>query len=115
MKKYGHFVVRIESPIVLLERIKAAWQVHDLAVDRCAFVTDVEYTKDELREPDPYFHSPPHLVYSQKPRLYEDDREYRYLIKCRVDVKRGWEDHLTLTLPDCGDICSAVTVEEQAV
>jgi len=110
-KKYGRFVVRIDSPIVLLERIKAAWQVHDLAVDRGAFVTDVEYTKDELREADPYFRSPPHLVYSQKPKSYEDDREYRYLIKCKIDVKRAWENHLTLTLPDCGDICS--TVAEQ--
>jgi hypothetical protein len=99
MKKYGRFVVRIDSPIVLLERIKASWQIHDLAVDRGAFVTDVEYTKDELREPDPYFRSPPHLVYSQKPRSDEDDREYRYLVKCKVDVKRAWENHLTLTLP----------------
>jgi len=115
MKKYGRFVVRIDSPIALLERIKAAWQIHDLAVDRGAFVTDVEYTKDELREPDPYFRSPPHLVYSQKPRSDEGDREYRYLIKCKVDVKRAWENHLTLTLPDCVDICSAVVAEEQAV
>ncbi len=114
MKKYGRFVVRINSPIALLERIKAAWQIHDLAVDRGAFVTHVEYTKDELREPDRYFHSPPHLVYSQKPRSYQDDREYRYLLKCKVDVKRAWGNHLILTLPDCGDICSAVTVEEYA-
>lgn len=109
-KKYGRFVVRINSPLVLLERIKVAWQSDDLALDGCAFISAVEYTKDELRDVDGLLLSPPHLTYSQKPRSYEEDREYRYVLQCKVDVKRAWEDHLTLRLPDCGDICSAFTL-----
>ena len=109
-KKYGRFVVRINSPLVLLERIKVAWQSHELALEGCAFMCAVEYTKDELRDADPLLLSPPHLTYSQKPRSYEEDREYRYVLQCKVDVKRAWRTHLTLTLPDCGDICSALTV-----
>jgi hypothetical protein len=110
VRKYGRFVVRINSPLVLRERLKRAWQTHDLALDDCAFIAPVEYTKDELRDPGPLFLSPPELVYSQKSRSYEEDREYRYLLNCKVDTRRAWEDHLTLTLPDCADICSAVTV-----
>src|SRR5271157_1563322 len=109
-RKYGRFMVRISSPLVLLERIRIAWQTCDLALDGDAFIAPVEYTKDELRDADPYLLSPPHLTYAQKHRSYEEDREYRYLLRCKVDTKRTWEDHLTLALPDCGDICSLETV-----
>jgi hypothetical protein len=108
-QKYGRFVVRIDSPLVLLERVKIVWRSHDLALDS-AFIAPVEYTKDELRDADPYLLSPPHLTYSQKLKSYEEDREYRFLLKCKVDAQRTWENHLTLTLPNCRDICSAVTV-----
>ncbi len=114
--KYGRFMVRIDSPLVLLERVKIAWQTHDLALDGdAAFTAPVEYTKDELRDADPYLLSPPHLTYAQKPKShegksYEEDREYRYLLLCKVDTKREWENHLTLRLGDCSDICTAVTI-----
>jgi hypothetical protein len=107
-RKYGRFMVRINNPLVLLERVKKEWQKRDLALD--GFIAPVDYTKDELRDADPYLISPPHLTYSQKPRLYEEDMEYRYLLKCKVDAQRAWANHLTLELPDCGDIFSAVTV-----
>ncbi len=109
-RKYGRFMVRINNPSVLLDRVKLAWQTHDLAVDRGAFMTPVEYTKDELRDADPYLLSPPQLTYSQKRKSYEEDREHRYFLKCRVDLQRVWENHLILTLDDCADICSAATV-----
>jgi hypothetical protein len=108
-KKYGRFMVRINEPNVLLERIKAAWQVHPLAQNDGAFVAWVEYTKDEMRETDPYFLSPPHLVYCQKRREDEVDREFRYLLKTKVDTKRTWNSHLVLRVPDCRDICSGIT------
>jgi hypothetical protein len=107
-KKYGRFMVRIDSPLVLLERIKAAWHTHDLALDGGACISPVEYTKDELRDADPLLLSPPQLTYSQKHRRHEEDREYRYVLQCRVDVKWEWENQLTLVLPDCGDICAMV-------
>jgi hypothetical protein len=109
-RKYGRFMVRINSPKALLERIQVAWRSHDLAIEDGAFIAPVEYTKHELRDPDPLLLSPPHLTYSQKPRLYQEDREYRYMLKCKVDVERLWENHLTLILRDCGDICSELTV-----
>ena len=108
--KYGRFMVRINNPSELLERIKAAWQTHELALDGCAFVASVKYTKGELRDADPYLVSPPHLTYSQKHKLDKEDREYRYLLQCKVDTKRSWADHLMLTLPDCSDICCPMTV-----
>jgi hypothetical protein len=109
-QKYGRFVVRINNPLGLLERVKVAWQSHDLALEGSAFIAPVEYTKDELRDADPYLVSPSHLTYSQKRKSYEEDREYRYLLQCKVDMKRTWENHLNLRLADCGDICSAETV-----
>jgi hypothetical protein len=107
--KYGHFMVRIHQPLVLLERIKVAWQAHSLAENDGAFVAGVEYTKDEMREADPYYSPPPHLVYLQKRRIDEMDREYRYLLQTKVDAKRNWDSHLFLTVPDCRDICSGVS------
>jgi len=112
--KYGRFMVRINSPLALRERVKRGWQTHDLALDGCAFIAPAEYTKDELRDADPNLLSPPHLTYSQKCKSYEEDREYRFLLECKVDTQRAWENHLTLTLPDCADICSVVTAEERA-
>jgi|GEM_PF-2341771 len=108
--RYGRFLVRISSPFVLLERVKAAWQSHDLALEGCAFVAPVEYTKDELSDADEYLIAPPHLTYSQKHKLHEEDKEYRYVLQCRVDASRTWDERLTLVLPDCTDICSPITV-----
>jgi len=116
VEKYGRFMVRINRPQKLLARIRAAWQQHELAEDRRdAFIAPVEYTKDELRDADAFYRSPVHLQYSQKHRSSELDREYRYLLKCKVDVKRVWESHLTLTLPNCEDLCHAPVVYEEAI
>jgi hypothetical protein len=110
-EKYGQFMVRITHPLILLDRIKTAWQGHALAEDADdAFIAPVEYTKDEMREADRFYSSSPQLVYAQKRRIDETDREYRYLLKTKVDAKRNWEPHLTLALPDCRDICSEITV-----
>jgi len=114
-RKYdAYFMVRIDRPRKLLARIRAAWQQHELAEDRRdAFIARVEYTKDELRDADASYLSPVTLQYSQKHRSHEEDREYRYMLKCKVDVKRLWEPHLTLTLPNCEDICTLSTVHEE--
>ena len=112
-RKYGPFMVRIKSPRELLARVQVAWQRHELAIECGAFIAPVEYTKDELRDADASFLSPVHLTYSQKHRSpHEEDREYRYMLKCKVDEKRLWEPHLTLTLPNCEDICTLSTVHK---
>jgi hypothetical protein len=91
-----------------------AWQSHDLALEGATCLAPVEYTKDELRDADPAWHSPPHLTYSQKHRSHEEDIEYRYVLKCKVDTRWAWANHLTHTLPDCADICSDVTVHNES-
>jgi hypothetical protein len=109
-EQYGRFMVRIKSPLVLLELVKASWQRNPLALDNSAFIAQVEYSKDELRDADRLLLSAPHLTYSQKHRSYEEDKEFRYLLKCKVDYKRAWENYVTLRLPDCDDICSLETI-----
>lgn len=77
-----------------------------MALKNGAFIAPVVYNKDGLLEPDPYLIAPFHYSYSQKLKSYEDEKEFRYVLGCKVDADREWEDSLTLTLGDCGDICS---------
>jgi hypothetical protein len=106
VKKFGRFVVRINDPLALLERIKAAWQNHPLALEGSACIAPVVYNKSGLLEPDPNLIAPVHYSYSQKATSHEEGKEFRYVLECRVDAKREWEDFLTLRLCDCRDICT---------
>jgi hypothetical protein len=103
-EKYGQFIVRINNPLKLLERIKFAWCNHELAHNGNAFIAPAIYNKDGILEPDPHLLSPPSYAYSQKPSSCEKDREYRYVLRCSVDS--GLQAYLTLNVPDCNDICS---------
>lgn len=109
--KFGKFIVRMSDPVALLDRIKAVWHKHDWSLENSAFIAPVEYNRDGLLEPDPYFLAPPHYFYSQKSELYREEREYRYLLMCTVDVTRSLPDHLDLLVPDCSDICSLIESE----
>ena len=62
--------------------------------------------KDEVLEADPYLLSPPEYSYSQKPKSYSNDREYRYVLMCRIDTNHNLPDNFTLSVPNCSDICS---------
>jgi hypothetical protein len=113
--RFGPYFVRIDDPMELLKRIEAAWQRHPLASGRCV-VVPVVYNKDELLDPAPGLLPPHEYSYSQKPRsLFEEEREFRYVLTCTADVLKlralvseglALENHLTLPLRDCGDICS---------
>jgi hypothetical protein len=105
-ERFGRFIVIIKKPAILLSRIKASWAGDSRALPDSAFVAPVAYDKDGLLRADPYLIAPPHLSYSQKPKPYSDEIEFRYILECKVDAERAWEDHLTLLLPDCNDICS---------
>ena len=105
-KKYGQVILLIKDPIKLLERIKVAWSNHPLAFEDCAFIAPVVYNKDEVLEADPYLLSPPEYSYSQKPKSYSNDREYRYVLMCRIDTNHNLPDNFTLSVPNCSDICS---------
>ena len=102
------FVVRIHDSLGLLERIKAAWQTHPLANAGHAEIIPVVYNKGGLRDPDPFLILPSEYSYSQKPARYEEEKEFRYVLECKVDATRTWRDSLSLALGACGDICSLV-------
>lgn len=135
-EKFGQFVVKISDPSSLLEWINVVWQNHRLSFEdnnHPAVLTRVIYcNKDDIQEPNPYFTPPP--VFSQKPKnngnnSFEEEKEYRYVLKCRFDrrevtddknkiklvptlnppiyhLDHGLEDHITLKLADCRSICS---------
>lgn len=104
-EKFGQFMVRINDPLALLERIKAVWKAHPWALDNnSAFIARVKYNKGEVIPPDRYLIAPPQYSYYQKPKLHDDEMEFRYVLKCKVAVRQTPEDYLTLKLPDCSDI-----------
>jgi hypothetical protein len=76
-----------------------------LAFNGTAVIAAVAYNKDGVLEPDPYLLSPPEYSYSQKPSLYMEDQEYRYVLTCSFDKTRNMQDNITLNLGDCSDIC----------
>jgi hypothetical protein len=102
------YIVRINDPMALLERINAVWRADSRASGLC-LIYPVEYNKGEVLEPTPWLIPPPNYSYCQKPRIsFEIEREFRYVLTCKVDPDRASEDqnqHVCLTLPDCSDIC----------
>jgi hypothetical protein len=59
-----------------------------------------------LVDPTPYFDAPACLTYAQKPPSFSRDREFRYVLSCKV----GTDDNpfLNLHVKSCSDICSLV-------
>jgi len=106
MNKFGTSLVRIDDPLELLERICEAWNIDNRA-SGSAFVIPVIYNKGELVDPPPYLIAPFNLAYAQKSRdPYSLDREYRYIVACKVGTKE--DDSLTLDVGCCSDICTLV-------
>jgi hypothetical protein len=108
--KFGNFLVCVNDPKTLLERIKVAWQKHPWALDGHAFVVAAVYNKDGVVEADPYLIAPPHYSYCQKAASFQDEREFRYVLTCSVDMRRKMDEHVTLSVGDCSDI---LTLEDQ--
>lgn len=108
-KKFGYFIVRINDPQALLERIKVAWQQHDWALNDHVVIVPTEYNKDEVLEPNEYLIPPHEYSYCQKPPSFSDEQEFRYVLVCRIDTKRTLNNHLTLNVGDCRDICTIVS------
>ena len=104
-KNFGRFIIRIGNPLALLERIKVVWQNHECAFADNALVAPVVYNKDELLKRDPYLNAPSDYSYSQKPKSKNCEQEFRYVLTCS-DAKRTLNDHLTLDVGDCRDICT---------
>lgn len=106
LAKFGSFIVRVNDPLRLLKRICTAWNSDERASSP-PFITPVLYNKGELVEPPPYFIAPPCLVYAQKPPSYSEDREYRYVLRCKAEARQK-DASLTLKVGVCSDICSLV-------
>ena len=104
-KKFGEFTVLISNPEVLLKRIRRAWQQHECTLNGDVELVGVAYNKDESVTPNKYLCSPPEYTYSQKPRIFSDEKEFRYTLKCSFDANRKSENHITLNVGDCTDIC----------
>jgi hypothetical protein len=109
MEKFGSYIVRINNPIELLQRIEIAWKRCPLAIGRCV-IEEVVYNKDSFLEPTPGLLAPVNYSYSQKAKSFEEEREFRFVLTCTADhIKLNTlvlNDHLSLNLPDCSDICS---------
>jgi hypothetical protein len=105
LASFGSFIVCVNEPLRLLERICDVWNKDDRAYS-AAFITPVLYNKGDLADPAPYLIAPPSLVYAQKPTSFSQEREYRYVLACKVGTKE--EPFLTLKVQPCTDICSLV-------
>lgn len=109
--KFGQFFVRINDPASLLRRIAARWRDHPLA-SGSSVIASVIYNKGEVLEPTPCLIPPPEYSYCQKPKRYEREQEFRYVLTCVADTiklkqfEAELTSHLTLQLQDCSDICS---------
>jgi len=76
-KKFGYFIVRINDPQALLERIKVAWQQHDWALNDHVVIVPTEYNKDEVLEPNEYLIPPHEYSYCQKPPSFSDEQQLK--------------------------------------
>jgi hypothetical protein len=103
-RRFGRYIVRINDPVALLERINAVWRAHPWASGHCA-IKPVVYNKGESLEPTPSLIPPWEYSYCQKPRKdFVMEREFRYVLTC-TGGDRALKDHLWLPLPCCSDIC----------
>lgn len=105
-ERFGLFTVLIRDPQALLERIRAVWRNHDWALNDGVVVVPVDYNKGELVAANEYLIAPPRYTYSQKPPSFCVENEFRYVLTCSIDVNRHLNDHLSLDIGDCADICS---------
>jgi hypothetical protein len=104
---FGSFIIQINEPRVFLKRLNRIWEFHAWAsASPSVFAVPVTYNKGEVLDFDPDFLAPPHYVYSQKPKKYADEKEWRYVFPCDPAVSKQVTDHTVLAIGDCHDICS---------
>lgn len=104
-ERFGRFKVLINDPLALLERIKCVWRNHPLALNDGVMIAPVDYNKGGVVAANEYLIAPPHYSYSQKPPSFDVEKEFRYVLTCSINVNRHLNDHLSLNIGDCSDIC----------
>jgi hypothetical protein len=115
--QFGPYIVQINDPMALLERTETVWRGHPLA-SGCSVIVPVVYNKGASLEPTPGLIPPLPYSYSQKPDSFQREMEFRYVLTCTADFVKlkalatadegqpgSLDNHLTLLLPDCSDIC----------
>lgn len=100
--RFGNFAVIISDPLVLLERIRAVWRNHEWALNDGIAIVSADYDKGELVADNEYLFAPPQYSYSQKPPSFSVESEYRYVLKCSIDMNRRLERS---PYAQCGGLC----------
>jgi hypothetical protein len=100
-KRYGKYVARINDPNRLKDVINKSKPVRTaLQLSGECLLEQVSYNKKELAEEDVQadLRLSSMLIYTQKPRIYQDDREYRYVVIADIPKKHSKDEHLFFEL-----------------
>ncbi len=54
----------------------------------------------------PYFIAPPQYSYSQKPKSFEEEKEFQYVLTCAVPTRRNVTDHLSSNCRIAAILCA---------
>ena len=100
--KLGQAKVIIGKVAEFRRRIREAWKKFEMAFGDKFY--SVQYDKDEEKEP-PLYLLPPHgISLWQKPRDYEHENEFRFLLKCKMKAGYCFEKKKVLVLGSIKDI-----------
>jgi hypothetical protein len=105
-EQYGKYVVRINDPKRLKDAITKSKPVRTaLQISGECLLEQVRYNKKELAEEDVQadIRLSSLLIYTQKPKIYQDDREYRYVVIADIPKKHAKDEHLFFELGNLGD------------
>ena len=91
---FGTWIVRINDPSRLLVDLRNAVPANSgVTISKCS-LEPVSYTKDEIVDIDPDSFDAVRLNWTQKPREFSPECEYRFVVKTRRIVGRAREDYL---------------------
>ncbi len=101
-RRFGAYIVRINKPSLFLEQLKKTDTNHPIGTVE---LKKVIYNKNGLMEPNPLLQAPSDYSYIQKPEVYKVEKEYRYVLICKFQKGRLYEDYITLQIKYCQEIC----------
>jgi hypothetical protein len=105
MAPKGNYCVRVDDPLILRDRIHIAWNTHECALNGNVRLVQIEYNKGEAIASNVNLIAPQDYVFSQKPPSFSQEKEFRYVLTCGIDVARKFENTLLLDIGNCSDIC----------
>ncbi len=96
--KFGKFMVEIIRPTVFLKMINYAWNGCDVSLKNGSMLKRVSYDKYEIIRPAEYLLAPPFISVIQKPKIYQYEMEYRYVLLGRLDPNIEYRDYVYLKI-----------------